>query len=104
MNTYHDVVTDLPIQIFRLESNNKWQASEVLGGHTDVVTDVAWAPNIGRSYQLLATASKDGHVRIFKMAEESGRGAGPGNQPGWQQSASSAVLGGSFAPKGRKKY
>jgi nucleoporin SEH1 len=35
-----------------------------------MVTDVAWAPNMGRSYQLIATASKDGIVRIFKLTDK----------------------------------
>ncbi|KAI8823056.1 WD40-repeat-containing domain protein [Fimicolochytrium jonesii] len=61
-------------QIYRLDPHNKWLPHEVLTGHTDVVTDVAWAPNVGRSYQLIATACKDKCVRIFKLVEEGGRG------------------------------
>ncbi|KAI6115132.1 WD40-repeat-containing domain protein [Pisolithus croceorrhizus] len=36
------------------------------------VTTVAWAPSCGRSYHLIATGSRDGHVRIWKVkpAEE----------------------------------
>ena len=36
------------------------------------VTSVAWAPSCGRSYHLIATGSRDGHVRIWrvKLAEE----------------------------------
>eukprot|EP00842_Homolaphlyctis_polyrhiza_P006279 jgi/Hompol1/6652/HPOL_005044-RA len=35
-------------RIFRVNSFNKWQAFEALEGHTDMVNDVAWAPNMGR--------------------------------------------------------
>lgn len=40
-----------------------------LPGHTALVRSVAWAPAIGRSYHLVATGSKDGKVRIFKITE-----------------------------------
>lgn len=36
-------------------------------GHQDDVNDVAWAPNMGRSYHLVATACKDKFVRIWKL-------------------------------------
>ena len=29
--------------------------------------DVSWAPTLGRSYHLIATACKDSRVRIFKV-------------------------------------
>ena len=50
--------------------NTVWQAGETLAGHKSLVRDVAWAPTAGRSYQLIATASKDGHVRIFKLRQK----------------------------------
>ena len=31
------------------------------------ITSVAWAPSCGRSYHLVATGSRDGHVRIWKL-------------------------------------
>lgn len=46
----------------------KWSAVASLDGHTDQVHDVCWAPNLGRAYHLLATACKDGCVRIFKLS------------------------------------
>ncbi|KAG4081318.1 WD40 repeat-like protein [Neocallimastix lanati (nom. inval.)] len=62
---------DNTARIYRLDQHNKWQICEVLNGHQDIVHDVAWAPNVGRSYQLIATACKDGRVRIFKFLNES---------------------------------
>ncbi|PPR04774.1 hypothetical protein CVT24_007090 [Panaeolus cyanescens] len=34
---------------------------------TSAVTSVSWAPSCGRSYHLIATGSRDGHVRIWKV-------------------------------------
>jgi nucleoporin SEH1 len=31
------------------------------------VHDVSWAPNLGRSYHLIATASRDEKVRLYKL-------------------------------------
>ncbi|KAM5541286.1 hypothetical protein V8D89_005215 [Ganoderma adspersum] len=31
------------------------------------ITSVAWAPSCGRSYHLVATGSRDGHVRIWRV-------------------------------------
>ncbi|KAI8924044.1 WD40-repeat-containing domain protein [Entophlyctis helioformis] len=61
---------DHTAKIYRIDAHNKWQPYEVLPGHGDVVTDVAWAPSMGRSFHLIATACKDGHVRIFKLTDE----------------------------------
>ncbi|CAB4409806.1 unnamed protein product [Rhizophagus irregularis] len=54
-------------KIFRCDQNSKWRSCEILDGHQDLVHDVDWAPNMGRSYQLIATASKDTRVRIYKL-------------------------------------
>lgn len=67
------------VKIFRQSSGTgadaagamrSWRACETLTGHSDTIHDVAWAPSIGRSYQLVATACKDQHVRIFKLTPE----------------------------------
>ncbi|KDR76431.1 hypothetical protein GALMADRAFT_246773 [Galerina marginata CBS 339.88] len=34
---------------------------------TFAITSVAWAPSCGRSYHLVATGGRDGHVRIWKV-------------------------------------
>ncbi|KAG9299633.1 hypothetical protein G9A89_020804 [Geosiphon pyriformis] len=57
-------------KIFRQDGQGKWQAYEILSGHEDTVHDVSWAPTMGRSYQLIATASKDQHVRIYKITSD----------------------------------
>ena len=37
------------------------------GKQTAAITSVSWAPSCGRSYHLIATGSRDGHVRIWKV-------------------------------------
>ncbi|KAJ3008254.1 epoxide hydrolase, soluble (sEH) [Thoreauomyces humboldtii] len=71
------------VKIFRQDAHNKWSPFEILPGHTDAVTDVAWAPAVGRSYQLVATSSRDGRVRIFRLtnADDSAR------SPAWHAGA-----------------
>ncbi len=63
----------------------RWQPLCTLLGHADVVNDVAWAPAVGRAFHLLATASRDARVRVWRVAaeEEPGRGvkAEPASDP-----------------------
>lgn len=54
--------------VWRADKNGKFRAAEELLGHRGLVRDVAWATSMGRSYHLIATACKDGHVRIFKLS------------------------------------
>lgn len=34
---------------------------------TNAITSIAWAPSCGRSYHLIATGGRDGHVRIWRV-------------------------------------
>lgn len=54
---------------YRNESTNKFIQSLVLPEHKGLIRSVSWAPSMGRSYHLIATACKDGFVRIFKLDE-----------------------------------
>jgi len=47
------------------ESGRKWSKTETLAAVLDPVHDIAFAPNMGRSYHLLAIAAKE--VRIFTL-------------------------------------
>lgn len=47
---------------------NKWQSIAELEGHDAAVHDVAWAPNMGRSYHLIATACKDKFARVYRVS------------------------------------
>ncbi|XP_027289533.1 nucleoporin SEH1-like [Cricetulus griseus] len=53
-------------QIFEYNENTKkYSKAEILMTVTDPVHDIAFAPNLGRSFHILAIATKD--VRIFKL-------------------------------------
>jgi hypothetical protein len=39
----------------------------VLGEHTNVVHDIAWAPAMGRSYHLIATASRESTFKVASL-------------------------------------
>ncbi|WBW73140.1 GATOR2-SEACAT complex WD repeat subunit Seh1 [Schizosaccharomyces osmophilus] len=54
--------------LYTQNASAKWKQIASLPGHADLVRDIAWAPSMGRLYHLLATASKDGNVRIFKVS------------------------------------
>lgn len=55
------------VMIYRHNAEGKFRPAEELPGHRGLVRDVAWAVSMGRSYHLIATACKDGRVRIFKL-------------------------------------
>ena len=49
------------------EEFRRWQMLADLVGHAGPVNDVCWAPNLGRTFNLIATASSDQHVKIWKL-------------------------------------
>ncbi|KAI8582256.1 hypothetical protein K450DRAFT_228091 [Umbelopsis ramanniana AG] len=68
-------------RIFKHDGQNRWYPGEYLPGHEKEVHDVCWAPSMGRSYQLIATACKDHFVRIFKLTEISATQSNPPQTP-----------------------
>jgi len=60
------------VRIFRANRVGKFRSAEELSGHRGLVRDVDWAVSMGRGYHLIATACKDGHVRIFKLTPSPG--------------------------------
>ena len=44
----------------------KWFKVEVISNVLEPVRDVAFSPNLGRSYHMLAVASKDVHIFSLK--------------------------------------
>jgi len=45
-------------------SNRCIKQKKVLGVHGRPVHDIAWAPNMGRSYHLIAAASREKNFRV----------------------------------------
>ncbi|KAG0636405.1 WD40-repeat-containing domain protein [Tuber brumale] len=61
------------VQVYRVGRDTvRLRPVEELKGHRGLVRDVSWAAGMGRSYHLIATGCKDGHVRIFKLTASSG--------------------------------
>jgi WD40 repeat protein len=48
------------------ENSRRWSKTETINSMVDPVHDIAFAPNIGRSYHILAVASKDVHIFNIK--------------------------------------
>lgn len=49
------------------EAQRKWLAAVSLIGHTGGVNTLAWAPNLGRSGHLIASAGKDKVIRLWRV-------------------------------------
>jgi nucleoporin SEH1 len=47
----------------------QWKVAVQLQGHKQEVHDVCWAPDLGRSFHLIATASKDKTLRIWRIED-----------------------------------
>jgi len=64
--------------------HRRWQVVARLE-HGGAVRAVAWAANVGRTYHLIATGSKDQHVRLFKLAPDSSNkgAADPAGTASW---------------------
>lgn len=58
--------------VYQRNKAGKLYVAAKLSGHNGLIRSVAWAPSIGRWYQLIATGCKDGKVRIFKLTERVG--------------------------------
>jgi len=69
----------------------KWNLACTLAGHTGPVHQVAWAPHLGRSYHMLASGSKDGSIRIWKILVNKETGELEGEQLTTPTQHSSAV-------------
>jgi len=88
------------------EQHNSWscllgfealEAGRSHSAHLDCVHDVAWAPDVGRSYHLLATASRDKRVKLWKLLQSEPRSAPAASASGgsnemWRTSCSCEFL------------
>ena len=61
------------VQLYRPDDRGAWQAAETIQEDGGLVRSGAWAPGGQRGYELIATGSKTGVVRIFRL-EEAGEG------------------------------
>jgi nucleoporin SEH1 len=65
------------VKIFRTDKERKWYQAAELTGARAIVRDVAWANGSMRGYDILATASKDGAVRIYEVSTTPGQADSP---------------------------
>lgn len=55
------------VKIFRTDKDRKFYTAATLEGARALVRDVSWANGSMRGYDVIATASKDGFVRIYEL-------------------------------------
>ena len=59
------------MHLYRPDDRGQWQVAELIQDDAGLVRCVAWAPGGQRGYELIATGSKSGVVRIYKLTESS---------------------------------
>lgn len=62
------------------EGSRRWMKAETLSGVTDAVHDIAFAPNLGRSFHTLAIATKDVRIITLKPTGQVLRDCAQGDQ------------------------
>ena len=61
------VAIDEVVKVFRTDKERKFYVAAVLEGSKALVRDVSWANGSMRGFDIIATASKDGFVRIYEL-------------------------------------
>ncbi|PAA78952.1 hypothetical protein BOX15_Mlig022865g2, partial [Macrostomum lignano] len=62
---------DGQVRVWRLEPDGaQWSRESTLEGHSDWVRDVAWAPNLGLSRDMIASCGQDCRVIIWTRRDE----------------------------------
>lgn len=61
---------DSTVKVWKLIDGNWKMDFPALLMHTDMVRDVAWAPNLGLSKSTIASASQDGTIVVWTAAKE----------------------------------
>jgi nucleoporin SEH1 len=67
------------VKIYRTDNERRIYIAAILEGAKDLVRDVAWANGSMRGFDIIATASKDGTVRIYELRTD-GRAGGEGEE------------------------
>ena len=57
------------VHLYRPDDRGQWQQAEQLQDDAGLVRCVAWAPGGQRGFELIATGSKAGVVRIYSLTE-----------------------------------
>ena len=84
------------VLIFRTDKAKRFFQVAKLEGARQIIRDLAWANGSMRGYDILATASKDGAIRIYELRTQTDdKNAAPGT------ASSSAPL--SVSPRGHRQ-
>lgn len=62
------------VYVFRTDKSKRFFQVAKLEGARQIIRDVAWANGSMRGYDILATASKDGMIRIYELSTPSAEG------------------------------
>ena len=55
------------VKVFRTDKDRKFYTAATLDGAKDLIRDVSWANGSMRGFDTIATASKDGYIRIYEL-------------------------------------
>ena len=55
------------VRVYRTDKDRKFFTAAELTGSNGLVRDVSWANGSMRGYDLIAAASKDGHIRLYEL-------------------------------------
>ncbi|KAI9775856.1 MAG: epoxide hydrolase, soluble (sEH) [Geoglossum umbratile] len=69
--------------VWRTGSDRRFYLAADLPGHRGLIRDVAWAPRTSRAVDYIATACKDGYIRIFRLSSPTP----PPNAPSYEDLA-----------------
>jgi nucleoporin SEH1 len=61
------------VKVFRTDKDRRFYLAAELTGARNIIRDVAWANGSMRGYDVIATASKDGCIRIYQLHVEKSR-------------------------------
>lgn len=55
------------VKVFRTDRDRKFYTAAELHGAKGLIRDIVWANGSMRGFDVIATASKDGHIRIYEL-------------------------------------
>ncbi|KAF2489490.1 WD40 repeat-like protein [Lophium mytilinum] len=73
------VVAMQTVKIFRTDKAKRFYQAAELKGSRQIIRDVAWANGSQRGYDVIATASKDGAIRIYDLSTPTANTSSKGN-------------------------
>lgn len=82
------------VKVYRTDKDRHWYLAAELTGARSLVRDVAWSPGSVRGFDVIATAGKDGVVRVYELKTPAAkvRAQEAALSPSPQKSATSSAL------------